>query len=148
MTVEIFDVNDGERMRAACAIRTEVFVGEQGVPPDLEIDEHDRTDVRAVHALARDGDGSAIGTGRYYITETSRIRIGRMAVLARARGIGVGRLLLEALVADARERGFARAELHAQTHAAGFYYKAGFVDDGTTLWDAGIEHQPMTRCLA
>ncbi|GAC1305428.1 MAG: GNAT family N-acetyltransferase [Vulcanimicrobiaceae bacterium] len=150
MIVELFDIRDTDRLRAALAIRTSVFVCEQRVPPEEEIDEHDRTDVAAVHALARASaaDGSApLGAGRFYIREPTTVRIGRMAVSARARGRGVGRALLGALVAEARGRGFARAELHAQTHAAEFYRKAGFSDDGAPLWDAGIEHQPMSLDL-
>jgi predicted GNAT family N-acyltransferase len=108
-------------MREALAIRTRVFVGEQGVPPEEEVDAHDRSDPQAVHALVR---------------EHGRIRA--------ARGAGAGRALLTALVAEARRRGFRRAHLHAQTHARGFYAKAGFHDDGEPLWDAGILHQPMS----
>ncbi len=130
-------------MREALAIRTRVFVGEQGVPPDEEIDAHDLTDPQAVHALVR-FDGRILGAGRFYVTGPRTVQIGRMAVEAQARGGGAGRALLEALVAEARRRGFRRAHLHAQTHARGFYAKAGFSDDGEPLWDAGILHQPMS----
>lgn len=135
-------------MREARAIRTTVFVHEQGVPLEEEVDEHDRTDADAVHVLARDETGAVVGAGRYYVTEPSTVQIGRMAVLARARGRGVGAHLLAALVREAGRRGFARAHLHAQTHASGFYRKAGFTDDGAELWDAGIRHQPMSLELA
>lgn len=135
-------------MREACAVRTTVFVDEQGVPPDLECDEHDRSDARAVHVLARDPAGHVVGAARYYVTDATTVQIGRMAVLAAQRGRGVGARLLAALVAEARRRGFARAHLHAQTHASAFYRKAGFYDDGEELWDAGIRHQPMSRELA
>ncbi len=134
-------------MRIACDIRTRVFVDEQGVPPDEEIDEHDRTDRDAVHALARAVDGAAIGAGRFYVLEPAIVQIGRMAVLPQARGTGAGAALLRELLAVARRRGFARAHLHAQMHARGFYLKAGFVDDGERLWDAGIEHVPMSLAL-
>ena len=148
MIVELFDITDTERMREACAIRTAVFVHEQGVPPEEEIDDHDRTDSEAVHVLARDATGRAIGAGRYYVTEPSVVQIGRMAVCAEIRGTGIGVALLNALVDEARIRGFAKAHLHAQTHATQFYRKAGFYDDGAELWDAGILHQPMSRELA
>ena len=133
-------------MRRALEIRTRVFVDEQGVPPDEEIDEHDRTDPRAVHALAlRSGD--AVGAGRYYVLDDRTVQIGRMAVLPAARGTGAGAALLEALAEEARHRGFARAHLHAQMHASEFYRKNAFFDDGERLWDAGILHQPMSRNL-
>jgi len=148
VVVEIFDISDAVRLRAACAIRTSVFVDEQGVPPEEELDEHDRSDPAAVHVLARDPSGKPVGTGRYYVTEASTVRIGRMAVVASERGRGIGARILGALVDEARRRGFSRADLHAQTHALAFYIKAGFYEDGEELWDAGIRHQPMTRKLA
>ncbi|GAC1550721.1 MAG: GNAT family N-acetyltransferase [Vulcanimicrobiaceae bacterium] len=137
-------------MRAALAIRTTVFVDEQGVPPEEEVDEHDRTDRRAVHALAIDRvpNPAVLGAGRFYVLDAATVQIGRMAVRAEGRGRGVGAALLAALVAEARRRGFARAHLHAQTHAAAFYRKAGFHDDGERMWDAGIEHQPMSLRLS
>jgi predicted GNAT family N-acyltransferase len=142
--VELFGIDDAERMRIACDIRTRVFVDEQGVPPEEEIDAHDRSDPDAVHAIAYAGPGNPIGAGRFYIAEPGVAQIGRRAVLASARGTGAGAALLETLVAEARRRGFARAHLHAQTHARGFYLKGGFHDDGAVMWDAGIEHQPMS----
>ncbi len=144
MIVELFDISDAERMSRALAIRLRVFVEEQGVPPDEEIDAHDRDDPIAVHALARDASGTPVGTGRYYVTEPGVVQIGRMAVLAETRGTGAGAALLRALVDEARRRGYLRAHLHAQVHARDFYRKSGFSDDGETLWDAGILHQPMS----
>jgi predicted GNAT family N-acyltransferase len=134
-------------MSRALAIRLRVFVEEQGGPPDEEIDAHDRDDPIAVHALVRDASGMPLGTGRYYESEPGVVQIGRMAVLAEARGMGAGAALLRALVAEARRRGFLRAHLHAQVHAREFYVKNGFSDDGETLWDAGILHQPMSLDL-
>lgn len=148
MTVELFDINDADRMREALAIRTQVFVEEQGVPPEEEIDAHDRITPDAVHALARDATGRSVGAARYYPLDRRSVQIGRMAVAVEARGIGAGRALLETLCAEARRRGFVRAHLHAQLQAREFYAKAGFEDDGEPLWDAGILHRPMSKRLA
>jgi len=135
-------------MAEALAIRFRVFVEEQGVPPDLEIDEHDRAGAASArHALVRDG-GSAIAAGRLYAADATTAQIGRLAVLAERRGRGVGALLLDALVDEARRGRFARAHLWAQTHAVAFYHRAGFRADGALLSDAGIAHQPMTLDLA
>lgn len=147
MIVEVFDIDDMERMRLACDIRTRVFVDEQGVPPEEEIDEHDRTDRSAVHVLARRADAVPVGAGRFYVTDPATVQVGRMAVVPEARGTGVGAALLSALLREATVRGFTRAHLHAQIHARGFYAKAGFYDDGPRLWDAGIEHVPMSLRL-
>ncbi|MBD5656656.1 MAG: GNAT family N-acetyltransferase, partial [Candidatus Eremiobacteraeota bacterium] len=96
--------------------------------------------------LARDG-AQTVGAGRYYVVDDATVQIGRMAVLAAARNKRVGTELLAALVAAAARNGFARAHLHAQTHAREFYVRAGFHDDGEPLWDGGILHQPMSRDL-
>jgi predicted GNAT family N-acyltransferase len=144
--VELFDITDSGRMHDALAVRMRVFVGEQGVPPELEVDAHDRTDPRAVHALVRD-EGEAIGAGRFYEIDPATVQIGRMAVLAGRRGGGVGAGILAALAEEARRRGYLRAQLHAQVHALDFYAKAGFTANEETLWDAGILHRKMERGL-
>lgn len=146
MTVDLFDIRDAERLGEALAIRLRVFVEEQGVPLELEIDEHDRSDPTAVHALVREGD-APIGAGRFYVLGPSSVQIGRMAVTPEERGRGAGACLLDALIAEARRRGFTLARLEAQTTALEFYRKAGFREDGDRLWDAGILHQPMSRQL-
>jgi predicted GNAT family N-acyltransferase len=146
MHVEIFDIHDRERMAAAQTVRFVVFVDEQHVPAEEEIDEHDRTDGDARHALICDG-GKPIGAGRYYRIEGSTAQVGRMAVLAEYRGRRIGRLLLDALVEDARQRGFSRVALNAQDHAVAFYAKAGFTPFGETLVECDILHQPMEFAL-
>jgi predicted GNAT family N-acyltransferase len=143
---ELFDVHDRERMAAAFAVRFIVFVDEQRVPAEEEIDEHDRTDDDARHALIRDG-GKAVAAGRYYPIEGTTAQVGRMAVLREFRGRRIGRQLLDALVGDARARGFARVALNAQDHAVEFYAKAGFTPFGETLVECDILHQPMELVL-
>ncbi|MDP1907496.1 MAG: GNAT family N-acetyltransferase, partial [Hyphomicrobium sp.] len=119
----------------------QVFVREQGVPLELEMDEHDP---HCDHALAQAADGSVLGTGRLLPDG----HIGRMAVLKEWRGQGVGALLLQALVEQARRRGHARARLNAQTHAAGFYRRLGFEVSGPEFIEAGIPHVAMQRDLS
>jgi predicted GNAT family N-acyltransferase len=142
MGAELFDISDGERMAAALAVRFVVFVDEQHVPAEEEIDEHDRTDTDARHALIRDG-GKAVAAGRYYRLEGTTAQVGRMAVLRDYRGRRIGRQLLDALVDDACARGLARVALNAQDHAVAFYAKAGFTPFGETLVECDILHQPM-----
>ncbi|GAC1402419.1 MAG: GNAT family N-acetyltransferase [Candidatus Velthaea sp.] len=146
MKIEIFGVGDA-RMDEALRVRFAVFVDEQRVPAEIEIDEHDRTDADAVHALVRDASGAVVAAGRYYLRDAETVQIGRMAVARSARGAGAGRALLDALMAEARRRGFRAATLDAQDHALGFYEKAGYVAAGETHYDAGILHQPMRRAL-
>lgn len=121
-------------------IRTEVFVVGQGVPATLE---RDGRDGECVHALAETLAGEAIGTGRLMPDG----RIGRMAVLGPWRGKGVGAAILEALMAEARRRGFREAHLHAQSHARDFYARHGFVVEGEEYLEAGIAHVGMRARL-
>jgi predicted GNAT family N-acyltransferase len=127
-----------EKARAhAAPIRFKVFVEEQGVPREIELDEHD---AHCVHAVVFDGD-QAVGTGRLLPDG----HIGRMAVLKDWRRRGVGALLLKALVERARERGDAEVVLAAQVRAVPFYRAHGFVTEGDEYMEAGIRHQNMRR---
>ncbi|MGB6105883.1 MAG: GNAT family N-acetyltransferase [Pusillimonas sp.] len=124
----------------ASAIRLAVFVQEQHVPLELEMDENDP---RCVHALAYDEQGMAVGTGRLLPDG----HIGRMAVQADYRGMGVGSRLLQALVDEARIRHYLEVALSAQLHAQAFYARHGFVAEGAVYMDAGIKHVMMRHAL-
>ncbi len=138
-----------EARAEATHIRESVFVAEQGVPAELELDQHDSN---CVHALARDEAGRAVGTGRLLPGEAHGARIvahvGRMAVLREWRGRGVGGALLARLIEAARERGDTEVALLAQTHAQGFYRAHGFLEEGEEFLEAGIPHRAMRRVLA
>lgn len=116
-------------------IRKTVFIVEQSVPEEIEVDEYDAA---ARHVLAF-LDGRAVGTGRI----TADGRIGRMAVLADCRGCGVGRAILDALIDTGRRAGAPRLFLSAQCHAIPFYEKSGFVASGPVYQEAGIDHRHM-----
>ncbi len=124
----------------ASRIRFAVFVDEQKVPPEIEMDEHD---AQCVHALAYARDGRAVGTGRLLPDG----HIGRMAVAKDWRGRGIGAAILAALVDAARRRGDVEVALSAQTHALGFYRRHGFSPEGEVYEEAGIPHQAMRRSL-
>lgn len=117
-------------------MRYEVFVLEQNVPVELEWDDMDAV---SLHAVARDEQGMALGTGRLLPDG----HIGRMAVKKAARGAGVGGRILEALMQQARDRGDKTVILSAQTHAAPFYSGFGFVQEGEEFMEAGIPHIQM-----
>jgi len=117
-------------------VREKVFIEEQSVPCELEWDEWD---ARGDHALACDAAGRAIGTARLLPDG----RIGRMAVLPEWRRRGVGAALVEAMLGQARGRALPHVTLHAQTHAAGFYRRFGFNEQGGEFLEAGIPHVEM-----
>lgn len=142
-------------LAAVFALRHQVFVIGQDVPAELE---RDGLDAGADHAVAV-LEGRTVGTGRLIDGRTDSAgqlvpgtagavaTIGRMAVAAPARGSGVGRAVLDLLVARAAERGLPVVELHAQLHAREFYERAGFAASGTVYLEAGIEHVGMRRAL-
>ena len=140
--------------REACfTVRKEVFVGEQGVPEDIEYDAYDAV---AVHVLAVREDGVPLGTGRLLFGEAAAGKtggdasvgsLGRLAVTQAARGLGVGAALVRAIEDAARARGLDAVDLHAQTHALGFSERLGYVAYGPEFPDAGIAHRAMRRVL-
>jgi predicted GNAT family N-acyltransferase len=123
----------------ASRIRLTVFVEEQRVPREIEMDDADAV---CLHALAW-LDGKAVGTGRLLPDG----HIGRMAVLGESRALGVGGAILERLVDEARRQGMREVVLSAQTHAIGFYRRHGFSEEGEVFEEAGIPHQQMRRVL-
>jgi predicted GNAT family N-acyltransferase len=125
----------------AVRVREAVFVVEQGVRAEIELDEWDP---RCDHALAFAPGARAVGTGRLLPDG----HIGRMAVLREWRGQGVGGRLLVALVEHAAERGMKRLVLNAQTHAVPFYARYGFVAFGEEFIEADIPHIVMARDLS
>jgi predicted GNAT family N-acyltransferase len=140
--------------REACfAVRKEVFVVEQGVPQEIEYDSYDAV---ALHVLAVRDDGTPLGTGRLLHGEAASDRtggdlsvgsLGRLAVTREARGLGVGVALVRAIEDAARARGLAAVDLHAQTHALGFYERLGYAAYGPEYHEAGIPHRAMRRAL-
>ncbi|WP_055662320.1 GNAT family N-acetyltransferase [Jannaschia seosinensis] len=131
-----------EDLTAPLAIRTEVFVEEQGVSLAEEIDGQDGA---CVHWLARD-DRGPVATLRVAPMGTTA-KIQRVAVLRRARGTGRGAALMRHVMAALAAEGFVRAKLGAQVDAIGFYERLGFVAQGPVYDDAGIPHRDMTRDL-
>ncbi|MGW5778905.1 GNAT family N-acetyltransferase [Streptomyces sp. NPDC003863] len=144
----------GRDDRDACfAVRREVFVEEQGVPQEIEYDTYDET---AVHVLAVRADGLPLGTGRLLHgadavgktgADASVGSLGRLAVSEAARGLGVGAALVRAIEDAARERGLSAVDLHAQTHALGFYERLGYEAYGPEFPDADMPHRAMRKVL-
>jgi ElaA protein len=124
------------------ALRRAVFIEEQGVS---EADEIDDLDPVATHFLAS-LDGRPAGTARL-VPMGDTAKIGRVCVLAAARGRGLGAALVGAAVEHARRSGFARAKLGAQVHALDFYARLGFAATGPVYDDAGIPHRDMVLAL-
>ncbi len=126
-----------EARHLAYPIRLTVFVNEQRVPEELELDDDDPD---AWHALLFK-DGQAIATGRLL----GNGKIGRLAVLKNYRGLGMGTALIKSLIEFGQQQGIGQFYLHAQTTAIGFYEGLGFKANGPVFNEAGIEHIKMQK---
>ena len=138
-TVSLVCWHDGEPLLKA--IRSAVFIREQGVPEELEWDEHDAT---CRHALALTLQGDAIGCGRIFTNG----HIGRIAVLPQWREKKVGTAIMESLLDYAVAHNYPQVDVDAQTHAVPFYQRFEFVEQGEVFTDAGLPHIKMLLKLA
>lgn len=141
-----------DELREALAVRLRVFVEEQGVPLEEEVDGHDidpAANLSAVHVVGR-LDGAAIATGRLLLDQAAGElpHIGRVAVLEEHRRSGYGTAVMAALQDEARARGFRGVTLAAQLHAVPFYEVLGYIAHGPVFLDAGIEHRQMDLDLS
>ncbi len=124
-------------------LRRKVFIDEQNVPEDEEIDAYDET---AIHLLAFEDD-TPVGTARI-VVQGEVGKIGRVYVLKEYRGTGLGADLINAALEQMRGLpDVTTARLGAQTHALGFYERLGFAAFGDEYLDAGIPHFDMERAL-
>jgi predicted GNAT family N-acyltransferase len=141
MHVRIADFNtDYDALRG---VRFAVFVDEQAVPEDIEMDDRD---VACVHVLAFDDDGAPAGTARIDLDEGGKI--GRLAVLASHRRGGVGTALMIALHSVAKERGLETVWCNAQVSAVPFYESLGYrATSAAPFYEAGIAHVRMQARL-
>ncbi len=143
MRIRTEQIMTEEQFQHALEIRMIVFVHEQGVPLDIEVDEHEN---EATHVLAFDETGVPIATGRIrqYAEDTGKLE--RIAVRAEGRGKGYGAAVMQKLEEIGRLRGYCKFVLEAQTHAEKFYEKLGYRTVSTEPFlDAGIWHVRMVK---
>lgn len=135
------ETGDWKTLQHECErVRLMVFVAEQKVPREMELDDDDP---KAQHFIARDHQHMVMGCAR--LLESGQI--GRLAVLRPFRKRGVGKALLDAVTQAAKARGMKDVWMHAQTHACGFYERFGFACEGERFMEAGIEHVLMRKKL-
>ena len=154
--IDIVRVETPEQRAQMTAIRMTVFVDEQGVDAEVEMDEHD-TDPSTAHVLALAADGTALGTARLLAPEHAQgpAHIGRVAVLSTARGLGIGALLMTDLEELAVERHgvvvdgvrSVSVELSAQEQALGFYARLGYVARPERYLSEGIWHRDAVKVV-
>jgi len=149
MTVTVRRAETEADREAALAVRREVFIEEQGVPEDIEVDGKDD---EAVHFVAID-DGNPIGAARLRATDASTVpegtigKVERVAVVADRRGEGLGRAVMAELESTAAALGLEELELHAQLHVEEFYDRLGYETTSDVFEEAGIDHVEMHKPL-
>lgn len=142
----IRQVTTDKELQDALHVRRVVFIEEQQVPEDLEIDEHDQLSDPTIHVIAyRDIEPSA--TGRLRSPEQGVGKIERVAVKQETRGTGLGRELMLHLEKIAVQQGNSTLKLSAQLQAQPFYEKLGYEGYGEIFDDAGIDHIMMKKQL-
>jgi predicted GNAT family N-acyltransferase len=132
-----------EDLPALLALRHEVFVIGQDVPPDLEVD---GLDPICTHFVAREG-ATIVGTARLRVTEDGHAKAERVAVSASHRGRGIGAAVMAALEAEAARLGHDEVVLNAQVGVIPFYEGLGYAAEGPVFDDAGIDHRKMRKAL-
>jgi predicted GNAT family N-acyltransferase len=140
MPITIREVKDGSDFAIAMAIRMQVFVHEQKVPLEVEMDDHD---AEATHYLAA-FEGKPVATARTRMVDATTAKIERVAVLKDQRGHGIGLKLMSHLVARLRNHPQVKAiTINAQVVAVPFYEKMDFVVEGEMFLEADIPHYKM-----
>ncbi|WP_339865849.1 GNAT family N-acetyltransferase [uncultured Algoriphagus sp.] len=141
MSLQVEKITRDDQLKSAYQIRNEVFVVEQGVDPNAEYDEHESSSAHFLACL----DEKPVGTARWRITSNG-VKLERFAVLADARGQGVGQALVKAVLADIQAKPEAALKskyLHAQLSAVPLYSKFGFNKVGDIFEECNIMHYKM-----
>ncbi|WP_417314030.1 GNAT family N-acetyltransferase [Cycloclasticus pugetii] len=121
-------------------VRLSVFVEEQGIPQQLELDKQDN---HFLHVVIFNGNNTPIATARL----ADNGQFGRMAVLKSYRTQGLGNQLLKQITKQARLQGLQQLTCHAQQSAVGFYKKNGFHITGKPFQEAWFTHIKMLKNL-
>ncbi|MFC7140304.1 GNAT family N-acetyltransferase [Halosimplex aquaticum] len=143
MSVDVRAADSDADREAALSVRREVFIQEQGVPEDIEMDGKDD---EAVHFVATDGD-EPVGAARLREVESGVGKVERVAVVADRRGEGIGRELMATLESAAADRDIDRLVMHAQTHVEEFYRNLDYETTSDVFEEAGIDHVEMEKAL-
>ncbi|WP_433749022.1 GNAT family N-acetyltransferase [Falsibacillus pallidus] len=135
-------VQNKQELEQAFLIRTKVFVEEQKVPEEEEIDQFEND---STHFLLMN-DGGPIGAGRFRILE-GKGKVERICVLSSQRGTGAGKIIMDGIEDFAKNQGLKILKLNAQTHAIPFYEKLGYAIVSDEFLDAGIPHRTMEKTI-
>jgi predicted GNAT family N-acyltransferase len=142
---EVRRVDGDATLFHAHAVRRAVFIDEQGVPEDVEMDDHDD---EATHFVIYDTDAEhSVATARVRFVDDDTAKAERVAVHSNYRGEGLGTWLMDLVEDEARSEGCSRVDLHAQTTVAEFYRTLGYQKVSDEFEQAGIPHVEMVKEL-
>jgi len=136
-------IGNGQELEKAFDIRRQVFVGEQGIPEEIELDENDK---EALHILV-EYDTGIVATARARFPAAGMAKIERMAVLKDFRRRGIGKEIIASYINEFEKRKINHVVLHAQYAVIEFYKSCGFRETGEPFLEAGIKHIKMFRKL-
>ncbi len=144
LTIKLVETE--EEMEGAIGVRFRVFVAEQQIPAEEELDEFDATATHVIAIVNDQGREQVVATGRVvYGNEDTAARIGRMAVDAEWRHKGIGGRLLQFLEAEATAQGVNTYVLNAQEYVKDFYAAHGYVERGEPFLEVDIPHVLMRK---
>lgn len=141
-TMNLKEVKTEQELQDAYKVRFEVFVEEQGVPEDLEIDDLEK---EALHFIGYENEKPAVASRMRFINDYAKME--RICVIKVQRGKGFGRDILLFMEEAAKQKGMKKSKLNAQTQAEAFYQSLGYVTISGEFMDAGIPHVTMTKSL-
>lgn len=139
----VIRVEKEEQYKQALEVRRDVFIVEQNVPPNEEIDDLEKD---AIHFVAYDDEGYPIGAGRFRINN-EKGKVERICVRKSHRGQQIGKLIMDKIEHVALSCRVPTLVLNSQTHAIPFYEKLGYKIISDEFMDAGIPHKTMEKRL-
>ncbi|MBE4909448.1 GNAT family N-acetyltransferase [Bacillus luteolus] len=140
--MEAIVVSNEEQMKDAYSVRRIVFIDEQQVPEEEEIDQYEKD---ATHVVLYE-DNQPIGAGRFRSLDGIG-KIERICVLKEFRNKGAGKVIMDKMEEIAKGKGISKLKLNAQTHAEKFYLNLGYTTTSDIFMDAGIPHVTMIKEL-
>lgn len=141
--MEVKIVNNEQELADAFEVRKTVFIHEQYVPEEEEIDQFESD---SVHFVLYDDNGKAAGAGRFRVLDGIG-KVERICVLKENRKTGAGVAVMNKIEEYAKSQGISTLKLNAQTHAIPFYSKLGYETVSEEFLDAGIPHKTMKKSI-
>ena len=136
-------VTEQQELEQVFSVRTQVFVHEQNVPEEEEID---HLEEESIHFLVTDEEGNPAGAGRFRVVDEEG-KVERICVMPEFRSKGVGKALMNAIEQYGLTKHIKTFKLNAQNQAIPFYEKLGYSVTSDEFMDAGIPHHTMKKYM-